>query len=280
MAELYVVGIGPGSREMMTLEAVHALEHCPVIAGYTVYIDLIRDWLPEKEWIATPMRREEERCRLALASAAAGNDTAMVCSGDSGVYGMAGLILELLGQYPGVQVTVLPGVTAALAGGALLGAPLTHDFAVISLSDCLTALEKIQARLRAAAEADFAICLYNPSSRKRRGYLQMAAEIVLQYQPPETVCGMVRNIGRTGQRAEILSLDELSRREADMFTTVFIGNSQTRHLGPYMVTPRGYACTDACILGKDNADEGGSDGSSDSGSGSSDGCDNGSNQQQ
>ncbi len=239
MAVLYVVGIGPGKREMMTAEAEKALACCSVIAGYTVYVDLIKGWLGEKEYLVTPMRRERERC--ALASAAGGKDTAMVCSGDSGVYGMAGLILELLPQYPGVKVTVLPGVTAALAGGALLGAPLTHDFAVISLSDCLTPMEKIKARLRAAAEADFVICLYNPSSKRRQGYLGMACAIILESQPPETVCGIVQNIGRIGQSMEILSLEELAGREADMFTTVYIGNTQTRKIGDYMVTPRGYA---------------------------------------
>ena len=154
----------------MTVEAAEVLERCPVIAGYTAYVDLDKDWLGEKEYLVTPMRQERERCVMALASAAAGRDTAMVCSGDSGVYGMAGLILELCPKYPGVKVMVLPGVTAALAGGALLGAPLTNDFAVISLSDCLTPMEKIQARIRAAAEADFVICLYNPSSRRRKDY--------------------------------------------------------------------------------------------------------------
>ena len=241
MAVLYVVGIGPGKREMMTAEAEKALACCSVIAGYTVYVDLIKGWLGEKEYLVTPMRRERERCAMALASAAGGKDTAMVCSGDSGVYGMAGLILELLPQYPGVKVTVLPGVTAALAGGALLGAPLTHDFAVISLSDCLTPMEKIKARLRAAAEADFVICLYNPSSKRRQGYLGMACAIILESQPPETVCGIVQNIGRIGQSMEILSLEELAGREADTFTTVYIGNTQTRKIGDYMVTPRGYA---------------------------------------
>lgn len=242
MAVLYVVGIGPGSREMITDQVVRVLEHCPVVVGYTVYVDLVKPWLGEdKEYLVTPMRRERERCCLALASAAEGKDTAMVCSGDSGVYGMAGLVLELLPQYPGVCVTVFPGVTAALAGGALLGAPLTHDFAVISLSDCLTPLETIKARLRAAAEADFVICLYNPSSKKRKGYLRMACEILLASRSPETVCGTVRNIGRDGQSMEILSLEELAEREADMFTTVFIGNAQTRQIGDYMVTPRGYA---------------------------------------
>lgn len=246
MAVLYIVGIGPGKREIITAEVTAVLERCPVIVGYTVYVDLVKDWLGEKEYLVTPMRRERERCIMALASAAAGRETAVLCSGDSGVYGMAGLVLELCPQYPGVKVEVLPGVTAALAGGALLGAPLTHDFAVISLSDCLTPMEKIQARLRAAAAADFVICLYNPSSKRRQGYLNMACKIVLESQPPETVCGIVQNIGRDGQRMEILSLKELAGREADMFTTVFIGNTQTKRIGKYMVTPRGYDLEKQC----------------------------------
>lgn len=251
MSILSIVGIGPGSREMMTEEAVRTLENCSVIAGYTVYVNLVKDWLSTKEFITTPMKKEAERCRLALSSAASGKETAIVCSGDSGVYGMAGLVLELLPQYPGVKVRIVPGVTAALAGGALLGAPLTHDFAVISLSDCLTPMEKIQTRLRAAAAADFVICLYNPSSRKRKDYLRMACGIIREFQPPDTVCGIVQNIGRDGQTMEILSLEELSRREADMFTTVFIGNTQTRQIGKYMVTPRGYTvedCAEDCAM--------------------------------
>lgn len=240
MADLYVVGIGPGAYEKMTVEAVQALEACQVIAGYTVYIDLVREHFPDKEYLSTPMRQEAERCRMALEQAREGKITAMVCSGDSGVYGMAGLVLELLPQYPGVTVKVIPGVTAALAGGAVLGAPLTHDFAVISLSDLLTPMEKIQARLRAAASADFAVCLYNPSSKKRKGYLKMACEILMEYQPAHTVCGIVSNIGRQGQAMEIMTLGELAEKEADMFTTVFIGNSQTRQIGSFMVTPRGY----------------------------------------
>lgn len=240
MADLYVVGIGPGAYEKMTLEAVRALEACQMIAGYTVYVDLVREHFPDKEYCSTPMRQEAERCRMALEQAASGKATAMVCSGDSGVYGMAGLVLELLDQYPGVKVKIIPGVTAALAGGAVLGAPLTHDFAVISLSDLLTPMEKIQARLRAAASADFAVCLYNPSSKKRRGYLKMACEILMEYQSAGTVCGIVSNIGRQGQELEIMTLGELAKREVDMFTTVFIGNSQTRQIGSFMVTPRGY----------------------------------------
>lgn len=244
MAELFVVGIGPGAYEQMTVEAVEALLHCPVIVGYTVYVDLVKPWLsekiPEKQFLSSSMRQEKERCHMALASASEGKDTAVICSGDSSVYGMAGLILELLPQYPLVNVRIIPGVTAALSGGALLGSPLSHDFAVISLSDLLTPMETIKSRLLAAASADFVICLYNPSSKKRRGYVKMACEILLSFRSQDTVCGIVSRIGREGQEREILSLGELKERETDMFTTVFIGNSQTKKIGKYMVTPRGY----------------------------------------
>lgn len=238
---LFVVGIGPGAYEMMTAEAVRALESCEVIAGYQVYVDLIRPYFPDKEFFSTPMRQEAERCRKALLLASQGRKVAMVCSGDSGVYGMAGLVLELLPGFCGVKVKVVPGVTAALSGGAALGAPLSHDFAVISLSDLLTPMEKIKERLKAAAWADFVICIYNPSSKKRKGYLKMACEIIMEYRGRDTVCGIAANIGRGGQEIEIVSLAQLAEREGDMFTTVFIGNSQTKNLGGYMVTPRGYS---------------------------------------
>lgn len=169
--KLYVVGIGPGAYEQMTIRAAQVLEECSVIAGYTVYIDLIKEHFPGREFLTTPMRQEKERCLMALETASRGKVTAMICSGDSGVYGMAGLILLLAAGFPDVEVEVIPGVTAALSGGAVLGAPLGHDFAVISLSDLLTPMEVIEKRLRAAAEGDFNICLYNPASRKRSDYL-------------------------------------------------------------------------------------------------------------
>ena len=153
---------------------------------------------------------------------------------------MSGLIYEVGQGYPQVEIEVIPGVTAALSGGAVLGAPLIHDFAVISLSDLLTPWEKIEKRLLAAAEADFAICLYNPSSRKRKDYLRRACDLLLRFRNPETVCGTVRNIGRPGESAQVCTLAQLRELETDMFTTVFVGNSQTRELGGHMVTPRGY----------------------------------------
>lgn len=238
--KLYVVGIGPGALDQMTVRAELALKECSVITGYTVYIDLIREHFPDKEYLTTPMRREKERCLMALNRAFGGETAAMICSGDSGVYGMAGLILELAPGYPGVEVEVIPGVTAALSGGALLGAPLGHDFAVISLSDLLTPMETIEKRLVAAAEGDFIICLYNPSSKKRSDHLRRACEILLLHKREDTVCGLVRNIGRGGESMEVMTLGELKDAPADMFTTVFIGSRMTRNLGGKMVTPRGY----------------------------------------
>ena len=178
---MYVVGMGPGSMDQMTGAALEALKRCQVIAGYTVYVDLIREHFPHKQFLTTAMTREEERCRRALECCMEGNDTAMICSGDAGIYGMAGLILELAGQYPGVQVEIVPGVTAASAGAAVLGAPLMHDFAVISLSDRLTPLDDIWDRVESAARAGFVICMYNPASKGRPDYFRQACERILKY---------------------------------------------------------------------------------------------------
>lgn len=240
MNQLFVVGIGPGAYEKMTLEAQQVLKECDVIAGYTVYADLIRPHFPQKEYLVTGMKQEQERCRMALEAAAAGKKTAVVCSGDAGVYGMAGILMEMGRDYPDVEIRAVAGVTAALSGSALLGAAVGHDFAVISLSDLLTPWELIEKRLEYAAMADLVICLYNPSSKKRKDYLKRACEIVLRHQGPDTVCGYVKNIGREGEACAIMPLAELARVQADMFTTVFIGNSRTRKIGNQMVTPRGY----------------------------------------
>ena len=240
MSRIYVTGLGPGAADQMTIRAKKVLEKCPVIIGYTVYIDLIREEFPDKIFLSTPMRREADRCRMAFAEAQKGQDVAMVCSGDAGIYGMAGLICEIGKDYPDVGIEIVPGITAASGGAAVLGAPLMHDFAVISLSDLLTPWEKIEKRIRTAAEADFVICIYNPSSKKRADYLQKACGMILEYRKPETVCGIVRNIGRDGESCEILSLERLRDMQVDMFTTVFIGNSNTMELNGRMVTPRGY----------------------------------------
>ena len=244
MSTVYVVGLGPGAEEQMTVRAQKVLEHCPVLIGYNVYIDLVKEQFPEKTFLSTPMRKEPERCRMAFEEAEKGQDVAMICSGDAGVYGMAGLIFKIGKEYPSIQIEVVPGITAASGGAAVLGAPLMHDFAVISLSDLLTPWEKIEKRLLLASEADFVICLYNPGSHKRADYLEKACDLMLRYKAPETVCGIVSQIGRDGETKKVMTLAELKDYEADMFTTVFIGNSRTEKsvLGGqnWMVTPRGY----------------------------------------
>lgn len=240
MNTVYAIGIGPGGREFFTEEAVQALERADVIAGYTVYVDLVRDLFPDKEFFTTPMKQEIERCRWAIETAKAGRNVAMVCSGDAGVYGMAGLLFELAEQYGDVDIQVVSGVTAAISGAAVLGAPIGHDFCLISLSDLLTPWELIEKRLRCAAEGDFAVCLYNPKSKKRSDYLDKAVEIMLAYKSPETVCGWVKNIGREGQEFRVVRLADLPGEPIDMFTTVFIGSETTRLIGDRMVTPRGY----------------------------------------
>ena len=240
MKIVYLVGLGPGEAGQMTARAVEAMERADVLCGYTVYVDLVRSRFPDKETYTTPMTRELERCRWALETANRGKSVAMLCSGDAGVYGMAGPVLELAEEFPEVEIEVVPGVTAANSGAAVLGAPLMHDFCVISLSDRLTPWETIAKRLRCAAAGDFALCIYNPCSRHRPDHLRRACDILLEDKSPDTVCGWVRNIGRTGQECAVLSLAQLREAELDMFTTVFVGSSATRMLGKKMVTPRGY----------------------------------------
>lgn len=238
--KLYVAGIGCGSRDGITIEAEKAILRSDIVVGYTVYIEQIKRFYPEKECISTGMKQERERVELALQNAADGKTVALVCSGDSQLYGMAGLAIELSVNYPEVDIEVISGVTAAFSGGAVLGAPMTHDLALISLSDLLTPMEKIIKRLHCAAEGDFVIALYNPSSKKRADYLQRACDIILEYRKSETVCGIVSNIGRDGQQSRVLTLGELRDTQVDMFTTVFIGNSETKVINGKMVTPRGY----------------------------------------
>ena len=241
MQKLTVIGLGPGAGLDLTLRAREAIESADLVVGYTAYIALIRDAFPDKEMVSTGMKKEVDRCRLAVEAAVNGKTTAVVCSGDSGIYGMAGLIYEVAQDYPPIDIEVVPGITAACGGAAILGAPLTHDFAVISLSDLLTPWEKIERRLHAAAQADFVVCLYNPRSRSRADMLRRACDILLSVKSGETPCGYVKNIGRAGQTAVVLSLSQLRDCEdVDMFTTVFVGNEQTMVLNGKLVTPRGY----------------------------------------
>ena len=216
--------------------STNALMHIPAIAhefGFEIDADTL-------EFLTTPMKQEVKRCKMAFEEAMKGKKVAMICSGDAGVYGMAGLMYEVGVEFPKAELEIVPGITAAIGGAAVLGAPLIHDFAVISLSDLLTPWEKIEKRVRAAAMADFVICLYNPSSRKRHDYLEKACNMMLEYKAEDTICGIVRQIGRDGQESRILTLKELKDTEVDMFTTVFIGNEQTQEMDGHMVTPRGY----------------------------------------
>ncbi len=240
MSKLFVVGIGPGDYENMTIGADQALRNSDLIVGYTVYVDLVKERYGDKDFLTTPMTREAERCRMALEKAREGRKVAMICSGDSGIYGMAALLYELRGEEKEPEIQVIPGITAACSGGALLGAPLTHDFAILSLSDRLTGWEIIEKRLRHAAQADLSMVIYNPVSKGRPDYLKRACDILLEDLPEDRICGICRNVGRDGEEKRLLTLGELREAEADMFCTVFIGNSMTREIGGFMVTPRGY----------------------------------------
>ena len=238
---IYIVGIGPGREEMMTGEAIAALEQADVIVGYTVYVKLLGERFAGKKLLTTSMRQETERCELCFREAEAGNQVALICSGDAGIYGLASLMYELGAKHPETELLVIPGITAASSGAAVLGAPLNHDYCVISLSDLLTPWEKIEARLVAAIQGDFAIAIYNPSSHKRKDYLKRACDIMLAAgADPMRACGYVENIGREGCQSHVCTLAELRECQVNMFTTVFVGNEKTRIDGDHLVTPRGY----------------------------------------
>lgn len=238
---IFVVGMGPGKEEMMTQEALEVLESCDVIVGYTVYLELLGSRFAGKKFLTTHMKQEEKRCRMCFEEAQKGSRVAMVCSGDAGIYGMASLMYELQKDYLDCELTIVPGITAASSGAAVLGAPLNHDFCVISLSDLLTPWERIEKRLIAAAEGDFAMAIYNPSSKKRADYLKRACRILLHHGvEKDRACGYVENIGREGTRAVTLTLEELQEARVNMFTTVFIGNSQSEIINGKLITKRGY----------------------------------------
>lgn len=238
--KIYVIGIGPSGEDEMTLRAVRALQSCNCVAGYNLYLDLIENLIDGKERIQTGMMKEVDRCTAARDAALAGKTVAVVSSGDAGIYGMASLMFEVCENYPEIEIEVISGITAACSGGAVLGSPLTCDFAVVSLSDLLTPWEVIEKRVKSAASGDLAIVLYNPASKKRVDHLQRACDMILQFQPPETICGIVKNIGRDGQQYELTTLGKLRDTKVDMLTTVFIGNSRTKIISGKMVTPRGY----------------------------------------
>lgn len=240
---IYVVGIGPGGLDHLTARARAALEGSEVIVGYTYYLELIEEFIRGKERVSTGMTREVDRCTKAVELALSGRSVSVVSTGDPGVYGMAGLVLELLAARDRdgtVKVEIVPGITAAGAAASVLGAPLMADFVVISLSDLLTPWERIEKRLKAAAEGDFVVALYNPRSTKRIAHLTRALEILGAHLPSETPVGIVRNALREGEEKILCTLATAAAQEVDMMSIVIVGNSMTRVLNNRMVTPRGY----------------------------------------
>jgi precorrin-3B C17-methyltransferase len=246
------VSLGPGFADYLIPRAKNALAEAQVVVGYQTYIDLVRPWLTTQEVVATGMKAEVKRCQLALDRACAGQKVALVSSGDAGIYGMAGLVLEMCavqglkvgppeaGAAVDLYLEVIPGVPALAAGAALLGAPLMHDFVVISLSDLLTPWETILKRLELAAQGDFVIVLYNPKSKKRDWQLGMVRDLLLRHKAPETPVGIVSRAMREGQATAVTTLEDLLSQAVDMQTIVVVGNSQTFTYGDYMITPRGY----------------------------------------
>ncbi|WP_423363553.1 precorrin-3B C(17)-methyltransferase [Mycoplasma sp. P36-A1] len=237
---LHVVGLGPGNHDLIAPRVLKVIQEAEVVSGYTVYLDLIKDLIKDKEIIQSPMKQEVLRTQLALDAAESGKKTVMVCSGDPGIYGMAGLCYELKEKKQmKVEINVIPGISAANSAAAVLGAPLIHDFAVISLSDLLTPLDEIMQRVKSAIDSGFVIVLYNPTSKKRFGYLQKVIDIALNSQA-DLACGYVKNIERENQIAKVMMLSKLDEKDIDMFTTVIIGNKNTRIIDNNLVTPRGY----------------------------------------
>jgi precorrin-3B C17-methyltransferase len=237
MTKLYVVGLGPGGRASMTLSAIEAINNSQVIVGYKFYVDLIKDMLEGKEVITTGMRKEIERCRLAIEKVKEGFITSIISTGDAGLYGMAGPILELAEE---IDVEIIPGVTSCFAAAAELGAPIMHDFCSISLSDLLTPWKVIEQRLEYAGAADFIVALYNPRSRGRSMNLKKAVDILLKHKKPDTPVGIVKNAGREGNQKVITTLSKIDYELVDMTTVLIIGNSTTYIKGEKMITPRGY----------------------------------------
>ncbi len=243
MTKLYVVGIGPGGKEQMTEQCKEVLTSCDTVVGYTRYMKLVEHLTEGKEIYKTGMHGEVERCQKAVEFAKEGKTTAVVSSGDSGIYGMAGLVYEIVMQQEcmdQVDVVVVPGMTSANASASLLGAPLMHDFVTISLSDWLTEMSLIEKRLHCIGQGDFVAVVYNPKSKARPEIINKAQEILLQYKSGDTPVGIVRNAYREGQSVEITTLKDMCDADIDMLTTLVIGNASTFAAQGKMVTPRGY----------------------------------------
>lgn len=243
MSKIFIVGIGPGGLDEMTPKARRAIESVEVVAGYNTYIKLIEKILGGKKIIGRAMMQEVERSQLAIEEALAGRDVAVISSGDAGVYGMAGLVLEMILDLPEENrphFEIIAGVSAVNAAAAILGAPLMHDFAIISLSDLMTPFELIEKRVRSAALGDFVIALYNPKSKRRVTQLVEVQKILLEFRDKNTPVGIVTNAGREGESKVISTLENFTREEVNMFSLVIVGNSQTFVKENFMITPRGY----------------------------------------
>ena len=239
--KIYVVGIGPGDMKSMSVKAIDAIKESGVVIGYQTYLDLISGLYQGKTVVSSGMRKEVERCHRALEYAETGKTVSLISSGDAGVYGMAGLMLEVKSEKKSnVEVEVIPGISAVFSCAALLGAPLMNDFAVISLSDLLTDRKDIINRIICAAKGDFVIALYNPKSAGRQTLIRDAKSIIMRFRKPETPVGIVAQCERDGENTIITTLDKMLENTIDMTTTVIIGNSKTKLIGDKMITPRGY----------------------------------------
>lgn len=238
---IYVIGIGPGDKRLMTGEALQAIEDAEVIVGYVTYIKLIKELIKDKEVVKTGMRREIDRCQEAVDIALTGKKVAVVSSGDAGIYGMAGLVLELAEKSnPDLEVKVIPEITASIGAAAVLGAPIMHDFCHISLSDLMTPWEVIEKRLTHAAMADFVVCFYNPRSKGRANHLANAFQKMMEYKSGDTVVGIVKDVGRKEERKIITTMRDIDYELVDMTTMVIVGNKETYVKNGKMITPRGY----------------------------------------
>lgn len=242
---LFLVGFGPGSGDHLTFRAKKAIEGADVVVGYETYVELVMPLLKDKEIVSTGMTEEIDRATTAVEKAFAGKKVAVVSSGDVGIYGMAGLVFEVLknkgwNSQTGIPVEVIPGITALSAVASLVGAPLTHDFASISLSDLLTPWEVIEKRVHAAGQGDFVIALYNPQSKRRNWQLPKTREILLQYREPSTPVAIVKGAYRESQRVVVTDLEHMCEHEVGMLTTILIGNTNSYHFDKFIVTPRGY----------------------------------------
>ncbi len=239
--KLHVVGFGPGGKGDMTQRAIEAMQNADIVIGYTTYVKLVEPFFPGQKFKATGMMKEVDRCRMAVQEAMDGKDVAMISSGDSGIYGMAGIIYQVAEDMGAdIEIDTIPGITAASSAASVLGAPLMHDTALISLSDLMTPIDLIMKRIDCVAQCDMIICLYNPKSKGRTEYLDQAVGIVSKYRAPTTPVGIVRNSGREDETHWTTTLGELDSSKVDMFCMVIIGNSQTYVSNGRMITPRGY----------------------------------------